>query len=117
MGRLRVIFKLPDTIRNWHLAPQAWPTEHLAYVEWFKMSAGPGASHNMYTVNRPERVEGAIVPLVTIRQSCQLIPLIDRPKHEDNSWPETWNSGNVLDESTFFLLNNWTSKYSYQTIY
>ena len=120
VGRLRVIFTLPEIIRNWYAAPRVWSTGHLAYVEWYKVSNHPGAHHNMYTVHRPlvatasdRVVEGEIVPLRSIRQTCQLVPLTG----PNIPWPKSWNTNNVLDESQFFLLNNWSSKYAYQTIW
>ncbi|KAG1845827.1 hypothetical protein F4604DRAFT_1595365 [Suillus subluteus] len=119
IGRLRVIFSLPEMIRNWYPAPQEWSIRgHLAYIEWYKLSSGTPSHHNMYTVHRPLSptngvVEGDIVPLHTIRQSCQLIPLAG----PGIAWPKTWNANTVLDESHFFLLNNWSSKYAYQTLW
>src|SRR5882757_5061733 len=118
VGRLRVIFTLPEILRNWYSAPGAWPTGHLAYVEWYKVSNQPGKHHNMYTVQKPlaidgHPVEGEIVPLRSIRQTCQLIPLTGC----SITWPKSWNTNNVLDESNFFLLNNWSSKYAYKTIW
>ena|SRR5882757_6860587 len=117
VGRLRVIFTLPEIIKNWYSAPHAWSTGYLAYVEWYKVSNRPGAHHNMYTVHQSPAiegiVEGEIVPLYSIRQTCQLIPLTDSTV----TWPESWNTNNVLDECDDFLLNNWSSKYAYQTIW
>jgi hypothetical protein len=114
VGRLRVIFTLPEIIRNWYPAPGTWSTGHLAYVEWYKVSNHAGAHHNMYTVHRPVvATAGEIVPLCSIRQTCQLIPLTG----PNITWPKSWNTNNVLDESNFFLLNNWSSKYAYQTIW
>jgi len=114
VGRLKVIFTLPETLRNWYSAPQVWSTGHLGYVEWFRTSAEAGRDHNMYTVQRVElNRTGAVVPLHTIRQVCQLIPLTGL----GISWKRTWNSANVLDECIFFLLNNCSSNYAYQTIW
>ena len=115
---MRVIFTLPETIRNWHPAPNAWATGYLAYVEWYRLSDQPDQAHNMYIVQRPRLltnniIEGDIIPLCSIRQSCQLIPLCG----PGITWPTNWNSNNVLDESEVFLLNNWSSKYAYQTIW
>lgn len=55
---------------------------------------------------------GSIVPLGNIRQSCMLFPAFPR-----GNVPSEWNPENVLDLSDTFYVNNWLSKYSYQTIY
>ncbi|KAG2068174.1 hypothetical protein BDR04DRAFT_1129306 [Suillus decipiens] len=91
-------------------APQEWSIRgHLAYIEWYKLSSDMSSHHNMYTVHRPLSptngvVEGDMVPLHTIQQSSGI------------AWLKTWNTNTVLDKSHFFLLNNWSSKYAYQTL-
>ncbi|KAJ7112281.1 hypothetical protein C8R44DRAFT_833175 [Mycena epipterygia] len=35
VGRVRVLFKLPDTLSNGAPAPAHWMKHHLAYIEWF----------------------------------------------------------------------------------
>ena len=79
IGRLRVIFKLPQVLNHFQSAPSNWPKDHLAYVEWYKVGKA-GANHNMIKVgkhveNANSVTPGAIVPLRAIRQSCHLIPL------------------------------------------
>jgi len=119
VGRLKVIFRLPSSIPIMdHDAIVAWPKEHLAYVEWFTVSEHPGQYHNMYSVTNAiiqnnNIVPGDIVPLSTIRQSCHLIPHLGR----NVSWPSSWKSTNVLDLCNTFLLNNWSSKFAYQTLW
>ena len=118
IGRLRVIFKLPDKLFGGIIpSPALWPKSPLAYVEWFtplRPSAHP--DHNMYAVRTSPlssegRRPGAIVPLSSIRQSCMLTPAFGRQVDRD------WTSDNVLDLCTSFLVNNWASKYAYQTIW
>ncbi|KAG1892510.1 hypothetical protein F4604DRAFT_1875833 [Suillus subluteus] len=78
VGRLKVIFRLPDYIPMMDDAIDAWPKEHLAHVEWLTLSKQPGHHHNMYSVTKAiglnnNIVPGDIVSLSTIRQSCHLI--------------------------------------------
>lgn len=126
IGRLRVIFKLPSSLSLLTQAPANWPKEPLAYIEWYKLSSAPGKYHNMYTISKPTSssnpsshilvaapVQGDIVSIRTIRQSCQLIPA----SSSHSEWPSEWTSTNVLDTCSSFLLNNWSSKYAYQTLY
>ena len=118
IGHLRVIFTLPELNIHGQPAPTIWPKEHLAYIEWYKLSATAGANHNMYLVSKPPAsaqgiIPGEIVPLKAIRQSCQLIPHT-RP---NVTWPSSWKSHTVLDLCSSFVLNNWASKFSYQTMW
>ncbi|KAI0727017.1 hypothetical protein C8Q72DRAFT_796259 [Fomitopsis betulina] len=106
IGRVKVIFKLPDTIHehgslNEMHAPEEWATQGpLAYVEWYaNLPASADLVHMMYEVCKlPLRTDGTpageIIPLSMIRQSYS-----------------------VLDKAQKFLLNNWASKYSYQTLW
>ncbi|KAA1479270.1 hypothetical protein DENSPDRAFT_789011, partial [Dentipellis sp. KUC8613] len=110
VGRLRAVFKLPRQVGN--LIP-AWADEHLAYVEWFTpFTKVANPQHMMYTVSRPAKREGRIIPLTQIRQSCQLIPHFNARNAD-----RTWSSETVLDRASSFYLNNWANMYSYQTLW
>jgi hypothetical protein len=58
-----------------------------------------------------KRVQGSILPLSHIRQSCMLFPI------SPSSVPAHWKADNVLDLASSFYINNWLSKYCYQTIW
>lgn len=98
-------------------APRAWPTGPLAYIEWYsKLDLAAEEKHGMmYKVQKPSstttRVPASVLPLSSIRQSCMLFPLFPQ------NIPEEWSPANVLDRAEKFLVNNWLSKYSYQTIW
>jgi hypothetical protein len=70
----------------------------------------------MYYVNKVKnsqgtQVQGAIIPLANIQQSCMLFPIFQ-------GTPDThWSPASSLDLASSFLVNNWLSKYSYQMIY
>ena len=125
VGRLKVIFRLPDSIPSMmDGATAAWPKEHLAYVEWLMLSKEPGQHHNMYSVTKAivqptDIVPGDIVSLSTIHQSCHIIPHLNPKlyKDADLTWPSSWKSTNVLDLCNSFLLNNWSSKFAYQMLW
>jgi len=57
------------------------------------------------------KVQGSILPLSHIRQSCMLFPVFP------SSVPAQWKADNILDNASSFYINNWLSKYCYQTIY
>ncbi|KAJ8582581.1 hypothetical protein M405DRAFT_867713 [Rhizopogon salebrosus TDB-379] len=98
IGRLKVIFRLPDLLYGLHEAPATWPREPLAYIEWYsKLKGESEPDHNMYSVvSSKRRREGLpyadFVPLSSIRQSCQLIPAFGT-----GDVPQEWTGKNVLD--------------------
>ena len=118
IGRLKVIFHLPDLLYGLHEAPATWPREPLAYIEWYsKLKGESEPDHNMYSVvSSKRRKEGLpyadFVPLSSIRQSCQLIPAFGT-----GDVPQEWTGKNVLDVCNKFYLNNWSSKYAYKSLY
>ena len=123
VGRVRVIFTLPDevpSITGLRPAPRNWPKEPLVYIEWYSTLERAANPRNglMYrikkvstTVNQKTRVQGAILPLSSIRQSCMLFPIFPA------SVPVHWTPDSVLDHASSFYVNNWLSKYDYQTIW
>ncbi|KAJ3833014.1 hypothetical protein F5878DRAFT_666038 [Lentinula raphanica] len=124
IGRVKVIFHLPSqlTLIGTYKSPSPswWPTSVLAYVEWYSAPSQTPLeqkSHNMTTVHKLPLIEGitpwSIVPLSNIRQSCMLMPRYDK----QNLDRATWTSSNVLDKATHFLVNNWSSLYTYKTLY
>ncbi len=122
IGRLRVIFKLPktlDTSLGPRPRPPSWPQGPLAYIEWYSKTPSSAQEHlgNMYSIKKGvttalNHLPGAVMPLHDIRQSCMLIP-----KFTSGDIPANWNTSNVLDLCSSFLVNNWSSKYAYQTIW
>ena len=67
----------------------------------------------MYKIRKlpNDRTEATVIPLSNIRQGCMLFPDFTQGVRSD------WSSKNVLDLGQTFFLNNWQSKYTYQTIY
>ncbi|KAG2348108.1 hypothetical protein BDR05DRAFT_875839, partial [Suillus weaverae] len=118
IGRLRLLFKLPQQVYGALASPEYWPTEPLAYIQWYTtLKTAPEKDHLMYQVKKmPLRnsnmAPADIVPISSIHQTCQLIPCFGA-----GGVPEEWRSENVLDSCDRFLLNNWATKYSYQTLY
>ena len=122
IGRIRVIFSLPkklETTLGPRELPSSWPQGPLAYVEWYSpLAKAAEVRHGMmYRIKKPQKTSqnrrpGAIIPLGHIRQSCMLIPSFSA-----ECVPSDWTWENVLDKSNTFYINNWLSKYSYQTIY
>ena len=99
-------------------APSNWPKEPLVYIEWYlrlEKSAKPkhGMMYHIKKVSSPtmDKVQGTILPLSHIRQSCMLLPTFPP------SVPAHWTTDSILNYAPSFYINNWLSKYSYQTIW
>jgi hypothetical protein len=115
-----LIFKLPHQVYGVFKfpAPAYWPKEPLAYVEWYSpLKPTPYKDHLMYQISKAPRSRGDLppadfVPLSCIRQSCQLIPCFG-----EGDVPAEWRSEMVLDQCDRFWLNNWATKYAYQSMY
>lgn len=116
VGRVRVIFTLPEevnSITGVRPAPSNWPKEPLVYIEWYSKLEKAANPRNgmMYLIKKDKEVQGTILPLSNIRQSCMLFPTFP------SSVPSHWKTENILDYASSFYINNWLSKYSYQTIW
>jgi hypothetical protein len=121
VGRVRVIFTLPEevhSITGVRSAPSNWPKEPLVYIEWYSRLEKAANPRNgmMYHIKKvttasTNKVQGIILPLSHIRQSCMLFPTFP------SSVPAHWKTDRILDHASSFYINNWLSKYSYQTIW
>lgn len=110
VGRIKVIFRLPEVTLL--LERNDYSHIPLAYIEWYsKLKTNSEKNSGMYKLRQLDPVEGIIVPLVNIRQGCMLHPDFGAGVESD------WKSKNILDECKTFYINNWQSKYTYQTIY
>lgn len=126
VGRVRVIFRIPATLSLHGLivpTPSHWPRDALAYVQWYKaptLSEKAARSHKMPSLTRAYMSDGitpqwSIVPVLNIRQSVHLTP--DFAKVPESDWDIPTSRESVLDTCKDFLLNNWLSLYTYQTVY
>lgn len=94
----------------------------LAYVEWYApptLTIQQRKVHNMASIRKPPpQADGSplwsIIPLINIRQSCMLTPNFG---YCSAALQSSWKSENVLDLASSFLVNNWSSVYTYKTIY
>ncbi|KAJ7625429.1 hypothetical protein B0H17DRAFT_996108 [Mycena rosella] len=78
VGRVKVLFRLPDKFDDSTLTPSEWPKTCLAYVEWFTtFKPRHEENHDMYSVMVPPRrtngfAHASIIPLTDIvkRANC-----------------------------------------------
>ncbi len=90
--------------------------ELLAHIEWYSKLKGGPEDHGMYKVQKLPHTEGAILPLPQICQGCMLFP--DFTNFVSNGTKASgWQSMTVLDSCNSFFVNNWQSKYVYQTLW
>jgi hypothetical protein len=103
IGRLRLIFKLPTQVYWTFDALAYWPTEPLAYVEWYSLLKPTAQKdHLMYLISKVPRrkrdlAPADFVPLSSIHQSCQLIPCFG-----EEGVLEEWRSEKVLEQCDRF---------------
>lgn len=98
IARVKVLFKLPDTIDT----KQSQPL--LAYVQWFtpisttKVNAGSRFFRVKPSFIQETR-EASVIPATAIIRSCHLLPKYGKEKNV------YWNSENILDTCEEFLFN------------
>lgn len=126
IGRIRVIFKFPTFLEMHGVkvqTPAHWPKEPLAYIEWYtKPLLTPRAlrTHKIPSLSKAYLPDGkspawSIISLLNVRQSAHLTP--DFSKCPSVDWDIPISKSSVLDTCSHFLLNNWLSIYTYQSIY
>ena len=89
-----------------HLLTQNIP-KRLAYIKWFTPFHAPNSDTGFYSVSRSHQnriPSAAIIPIDLIVSSCHLIL-----KFGMNFNPARWDSTEILEECTSFLLNKYIS--------
>jgi len=78
----------------------------------------------MYQISRAYdsqgHIQGSVIPLTNIRQSCMLFPIFPKLQTATGSSAHLfadWTSENSLDRASRFLINNFLHKYAYQTLW
>ena len=94
IGRIRVVFSLPDRFFPIMFSNGAEVPQHLAYVEWCSpLSDNPEQNHLLYKVSPQKEPDGtrvcSIIPLANIHRSVHLFPKFGPFA------PQEWTSSNV----------------------
>ena len=115
VGRIHVIFSLPENARERVITPEIDVPDHLAYVEWFTpFRDAPEPNSLLYKVSPMRDDTGgpicSIVPLSDILRSVQLFPRFGQVA------PAAWTSSNVLNECDSFLVNSFTDRHLYRLL-
>lgn len=113
IGRVRIVFSLPEhSLRILFLTGKEIP-RHLVYVEWYMpFSKDPDPSTLMFKVSPlKDRAGGrtcSIIPLANIRRSAHLIPKFGAAA------PQEWTSSTVLNLASVFYVNSFTDMNMYR---
>lgn len=112
IGRVRVVFTLPNDKLDTLIPPNIPPPTHLAYVEWFtKLARTPEIASGLYRVKKETTADGtcaaSIIPLDSITRSIHLFP------KWGGAVPPAWTCETVLDLAPSFLVNIFKDNHSY----
>ncbi|KAJ3751578.1 hypothetical protein EV360DRAFT_56667, partial [Lentinula raphanica] len=112
VGRVRVIFSLPEKHLHRLFPASISPPTHLAYVEWFsKFRSRPDDHTGLYHIKpllkRDKTRAVSVIPLDRIKQSVHLTP------KWGGTVPSNWTYENTLDLCSSFFLNSFTNTHMY----
>ena len=113
IGRIRVVFSIPECFLHSMFIDGAEIPEHLAYVDWYSpLPDSPERNHLLYKVSPQKEPDGtnvcSIIPLANIRCSIHLFPKFGPFA------PQEWTSSNVLDLCNTFFVNDFTDRHMYR---
>jgi hypothetical protein len=113
VGRVRVVFSLPQKSLPAFFPNGTTTPQHLAYVDWFSnFSAISHRDHGLYAIHALERTwrTSSIIPVANIKRSVHLFPSFGRRV------PHNWTSDTVLDDCKKFFLNSQTDREALVTL-
>jgi hypothetical protein len=114
IGRVKVIFSIPEKHHAAMFPPHSVIPEHLAYIEWYSAFNDRDPNHGLYKVTMlKDRDLGkicSIVPVANIQRSAHLFPQFGPQA------PEEWSNSNVLDRCDTFYVNEFSDRHFYRII-
>jgi hypothetical protein len=115
VGRVRVVFSIPEKARNITFSRGVVVPQHLAYIEWYtRISNPPDRFLLLYKISPLRDQNGghicSIIPLANIRRSVHLFPKFGPTA------PQEWTSSNVLDLCSSFYVNCFTDRHLYRIL-
>jgi hypothetical protein len=116
------VAKLVMIFKPYEFDLKANSKEHLALVEWFKVSNSVNQSTNMFTVEKVKETREQpaydIIKLDRVVQPCPLVPdFTPNVATLEKRLQGNITSTNCLDVLTKFWINSFHTKSGYQTIY
>lgn len=113
MGRVRIVFSLPEKTLPTFFPNGTQTPQHLAYVDWFSpFPTNSHRDHGLYAIHALDRTweTSSIVPVANIKRSVHLFPSFGKKV------PRNWTSDTVLDDCKFFLVNSQTDREALVTL-
>ncbi|KAI9440150.1 hypothetical protein H4582DRAFT_2111250 [Lactarius indigo] len=115
VGRIRVIFSIPQKYLSRLFDPRVSVPLHLAYVQWYSPLTVLDPNNGMFKIRPQKDLEGnwicSIVPVGNIRRSVHLLPKFGPVV------PAEWTSSSVLDHCDTFFVNNRTDRQIFHTLH
>jgi hypothetical protein len=113
IGRVRVVFSLPEKSHRTLFPIGNGVPKHLVYVEWYTALTDDLDTNSLLFKITPmkDRDGGrvcSIIPLANIRRSVQLIPKFGAVA------PQEWTSSTVLNLAHVFFVNSFTDNHLYR---
>ena len=115
IGRIRVVFSLPETSLSTLFNPGVEVPALLAYIQWFSaFPAIPDRNHLLYKIKAMKDADGthiaSVIPLKNVRRSAHLFPKFSVFAHQD------WASSTVLDLCDTFYVNTFTDRHFFRIV-
>lgn len=115
IGRVRVVFRLPENALQSLFQTGSQVPKHLVYVEWYTAFAQePDPDSLLFKIAPLKDREGgrmcSVIPLANIRRSVHLIPKFGAVA------PQEWRSSTALDMAKVFFVNSFTDNHLYRII-
>ncbi|KAF8262183.1 hypothetical protein EI94DRAFT_1773259 [Lactarius quietus] len=115
IGRICVIFRLPEKSIPTLFGMEHNIPKHLVYVEWYTaFTPNPDPDNLLYKISpKMDRDSGrmcSIIPLANIRRSVHLFPKFGAVA------PQEWKSNTVLDMANVFYVNSFTDSHLYRIL-
>jgi hypothetical protein len=115
VGRVRVVFSIPEKARDVIFSAGVIIPRHLVYIEWYTpFTNTPDRNHLLYKISPLQDQNGghicSVIPLANIRRSIHLFPKFGP------SVPQEWTRSNVLDLCSSFYVNCFTDRHLYRIL-
>ena len=116
IGRIRVVFSLPERSLSTLFNPGVKIPALLAYVQWFSPFPNePDWNHLLYKIKPLKDTDrshiASVIPLKNIRHSAHLIPKFG------SFAPQEWTSSTVLDLCDTFFINTFTDRHFFRVVH
>ncbi|KAF8268831.1 hypothetical protein EI94DRAFT_1682471 [Lactarius quietus] len=115
IGRVRVVFSIPQKFHTHLFSPLVQVPLHLAYVQWYSPLTNRDPNHGMFKICPQMESDASwicsIIPVANIQRSIHLIPKFGPVV------PTEWTSDSVLDCCDTFFVNDLSDRQIFHTLY